>query len=158
MRIGHGYDVHRFGDGDFVTLGGVKIAHERGVVAHSDGDVLLHALCDALLGACALGDIGKHFPDTDPTFRGIDSRKLLRHTYQLVKAQGYTLGNADLTLVAQAPRVAAHAAAMCQHIAADLECELGQINIKATTTEQLGFIGRKEGLAAYAVVLLEAYP
>jgi 2-C-methyl-D-erythritol 2,4-cyclodiphosphate synthase len=155
VRIGHGYDVHRFGEGDFVTLGGVKIPYERGVVAHSDGDVLLHALCDALLGACALGDIGKHFPDTDPAFRGIDSRKLLRHTYRLVRERGYALGNADLTLIAQAPRVAEHSAQMCRFIAADLECELDRINIKATTTEQLGFIGRKEGLAAYAVVLLE---
>jgi 2-C-methyl-D-erythritol 2,4-cyclodiphosphate synthase len=155
MRIGHGYDVHRFGDGDHVMLGGVRIAHERGVVAHSDGDVLLHALCDALLGACALGDIGKHFPDTDPAYRGIDSRELLRHTYQLVKARGYRLGNADLTLLAQAPRVAAHTQSMCERIAADLESPVDCINIKATTTEQLGFIGRKEGLAAYAVVLLE---
>lgn len=154
MRIGHGYDVHCFGDGNFVTLGGVQIPHERGVVAHSDGDVLLHALCDALLGACALGDIGKHFPDSDPAYRGIDSRKLLRHTYALVKQQGYQLGNADLTLVAQAPRVAAHTAQMCRHIADDLGCDVAQINIKATTTEHLGFIGRKEGLAAYAVVLL----
>jgi 2-C-methyl-D-erythritol 2,4-cyclodiphosphate synthase len=108
-----------------------------------------------LLGACALGDIGKHFPDTDPAFRGIDSRQLLRHTYRLIKEKGYLLGNADLTLVAQAPRVAAYSAEMCRHIAADLECELEQINIKATTTEHLGFIGRREGLAAYAVVLLE---
>jgi len=155
VRIGHGYDVHRFGEGDFVTLGGVEIPYERGIVAHSDGDVLLHALCDALLGACALGDIGKHFPDTDPAFRGIDSRKLLRHTYRLVRERGYALGNADLTLIAQAPRVAAHTPQMCQFIAADLECELERINIKATTTEHLGFIGRQEGLAAYAVVLLE---
>jgi 2-C-methyl-D-erythritol 2,4-cyclodiphosphate synthase len=155
FRVGHGYDVHRFGDGDAVVLGGVRIAHHRGVVAHSDGDVLLHALCDALLGACALGDIGRHFPDSDPTFRGIDSRKLLRHTYQLVQQRGYRIGNADLTLVAEAPRVMKHAPAMCANIAADLECSIEQINIKATTTEKLGFVGREEGLAAYAVVLLE---
>lgn len=156
MRIGHGYDVHQFGDGDHVVLGGVSIAHDRGVIAHSDGDVLLHALCDALLGACALGDIGQHFPDTDPAFRGIDSRKLLRHVYALVNKHGYCLGNADLTLLAQAPRVAAHTAAMCANIAADLACEMNRINVKATTTEKLGYIGRKEGLAAYAVVLLES--
>ncbi len=156
MRIGHGYDVHQFGDGDHVMLGGVSIAHDCGVVAHSDGDVLLHALCDALLGACALGDIGQHFPDTDPAFRGIDSRKLLRHVYALVKKHGYRLGNTDLTLLAQAPRVAAHTSTMCANIAADLECETNRINVKATTTEKLGYIGRKEGLAAYAVVLLES--
>lgn len=158
MRIGHGYDVHRFGPGDHVVLGGVRIAHEFGLVAHSDGDALLHALCDALLGACALGDIGKHFPDSDPAYRGIDSRLLLRHTYALVRARGYRLGNADLTLVAQAPRVSAHTAAMCAAIAADLECDLERINVKATTTETLGFCGRGEGLAAYAVVLLEDAP
>jgi 2-C-methyl-D-erythritol 2,4-cyclodiphosphate synthase len=156
LRIGHGYDVHCFGDGDHVVLGGVSIPHARGVVAHSDGDVLLHALCDALLGACALGDIGKHFPDTDPAFRGIDSRKLLRHVYALIKKSGYKLGNADMTLLAQAPRVAAYTSAMCANIAADLECEINRINVKATTTEKLGYIGREEGLAADAVVLLEA--
>lgn len=156
MRIGHGYDVHQFGDGDHVVLGGVNIAHDHGVVAHSDGDVLLHALCDALLGACALADIGQHFPDTDPAFRGIDSRKLLRHVYTLVKKHGYRLSNVDLTLLAQAPRVAAHTAAMCANIATDLECETNRINVKATTTEKLGYIGRQEGLAAYAVVLLES--
>ncbi len=156
MRIGHGYDVHRFGDGDAVVLGGVTIAHDRGVVAHSDGDVLLHALCDALLGACALGDIGKHFPDTDPAYKGADSRALLRHTYGLVKRQGYRLGNADLTLLAQAPRVSPFTAQMCTNIAADLECDVDQINVKATTTEKLGYVGRREGLAAHAVVLLES--
>lgn len=155
FRIGHGYDVHCFGEGDAVVLGGVSIAHSRGVIAHSDGDVLLHALCDALLGACALGDIGRHFPDSDPAYRGIDSRKLLRHTYRLVRQHGYRIGNADLTLTAEAPRVAKHAPTMCANIAADLECGIEQINIKATTTEKLGFIGREEGIAAYAVVLLE---
>ena len=156
LRIGHGYDVHRFGPGDFVTLGGVRIAHDHGVVAHSDGDVLLHALCDALLGAAALGDIGQHFPDSDPQYRGIDSRKLLRHVHALLKQKKYRLGNADMTITAEAPRVMKHAQAMRENIAADLECALDCINIKATTTEKLGFIGRGEGLAAYAVVLLEA--
>ena len=156
FRIGHGYDVHRFGDGDFVTLGGVRIAHSRGIIAHSDGDVLLHALCDALLGACALGDIGKHFPDSDPAYRGIDSRKLLRHTYQLVKQQGYVIGNVDLTLLAEAPRIGKYSQAMRESLAADLETDITQINIKATTTERLGYIGREEGLAAHAVVLLES--
>lgn len=155
IRIGHGYDVHSFGPGDFVTLGGVRIPHTHGVVAHSDGDVLLHALCDALLGAAALGDIGKHFPDTDAAYRGVDSRKLLRHVFALLKQKKYVLGNADMTIVAQAPRVMKHAQAMRENIAADLECSLDQINIKATTTEKLGFIGREEGLVAYAVVLLE---
>ena len=156
IRIGHGYDVHRFGPGDFVTLGGVRIEHSRGVIAHSDGDVLLHALCDALLGAAALGDIGQHFPDSDAAYRGIDSRKLLRHVYALLKQKNYVLGNADLTLVAQAPRVMKYAVTMRENIAADLECSIEQINIKATTTETLGFIGREEGLAAHAVALLES--
>jgi 2-C-methyl-D-erythritol 2,4-cyclodiphosphate synthase len=158
LRIGHGYDVHRFGDGDHVVLGGVTIPFERGVVAHSDGDVLLHALCDALLGACALGDIGQHFPDTDPAFKGIDSRKLLRHTYALVRQQGYAIGNADLTLLAQAPKVAPHTAQMRANIAVDLDCDIGRVNVKATTTEKLGYVGRREGLAAHAVVLLERQP
>lgn len=157
IRIGHGYDVHRFGSGDFVTLGGVRIAHSHGVVAHSDGDVLLHALCDALLGAAALGDIGQHFPDSDAAYAGIDSRKLLCHVYSLLKQNNYVLGNADMTLVAQAPRVMKHAQAMRENIASDLECAIEQINIKATTTEELGFIGRGEGLAAYAVVLIEKH-
>ena len=156
MRIGHGFDVHRFGEGDHVVLGGVKIPHSQGLLAHSDGDVLLHALSDALLGACALGDIGQHFPDTDERFRGIDSRELLRRVYALLKQQGFQLANADITLVAQAPKVAAYTAAMVQTIAKDLECDENQVNIKATTTEGLGFEGRKEGIAAHAVVLLEA--
>jgi 2-C-methyl-D-erythritol 2,4-cyclodiphosphate synthase len=156
MRIGHGYDVHQFGPGEFVTLGGVRIAHTQAIVAHSDGDVLLHSLCDALLGAAALGDIGKHFPDSDVAYSGIDSRKLLRHVYGLLKHKNYMLSNADLTLVAQAPRIMKYAETMRENIAADLECGIDQINIKATTTEQLGFIGREQGLAAYAVVLLES--
>lgn len=157
IRIGHGYDVHRFGPGDFVTLAGVRIAHTHGVVAHSDGDVVLHALCDALLGAAALGDIGQHFPDNDIAYAGIDSRKLLRCVFALLQQKNYRLGNADLTLVAQAPRVMRHAQAMRENIAADLECAIDQINIKATTTETLGFIGRGDGLSAYAVVLLEKH-
>ncbi|MDH4553905.1 2-C-methyl-D-erythritol 2,4-cyclodiphosphate synthase [Pseudomonas sp. BN417] len=154
MRIGHGYDVHRFGEGDFITLGGVRISHKFGLVAHSDGDVLLHALADALLGAAALGDIGKHFPDTDPQFKGADSRVLLRHVLAQVKAKGWKVGNVDGTIVAQAPKMAPHIEAMRAHIAADLEVELDQVNVKATTTEKLGFTGREEGIAVHAVALL----
>ena len=155
MRIGHGYDVHRFGDGDFITLGGVQIAHNRGLVAHSDGDVLLHALADALLGAAALGDIGQHFPDTDPEFKGADSRVLLRHVVNVVREKGYRLSNADMTIVAQAPKMAPHIAAMREIIAQDCNVSLDDINVKATTTEKLGYTGRKEGIASHAVVLLE---
>ena len=154
MRIGHGYDVHRFCDGEFVTLGGVQIAHKFGLLAHSDGDVLLHALSDALLGAAALGDIGKHFPDTDPQFKGADSRVLLRHVLGLVKAKGWRVGNVDATIVAQAPKMAPHIEAMRNLIAADLEVALDQVNVKATTTEKLGFTGREEGIAVHAVALL----
>ncbi|MBX9714409.1 MAG: 2-C-methyl-D-erythritol 2,4-cyclodiphosphate synthase [Pseudomonadaceae bacterium] len=154
MRIGHGYDVHRFCDGEFVTLGGVQIAHKFGLLAHSDGDVLLHALSDALLGAAALGDIGKHFPDTDPQFKGADSRVLLRHVLGLVKAKGWQVGNVDATIVAQAPKMAPHIDAMRSLIAEDLEVGLDQVNVKATTTEKLGFTGREEGIAVHAVALL----
>ena len=154
MRIGHGYDVHRFCDGEFVTLGGVQIAHNFVLLAHSDGDVLLHALSDALLGAAALGDIGKHFPDTDPQFKGADSRVLLRHVLELVKAKGWKVGNVDATIVAQAPKMAPHIDAMRNLIAADLEVALDQVNVKATTTEKLGFTGREEGIAVHAVALL----
>ena len=154
MRIGHGYDVHRFCDGEFVTLGGVQIAHKFGLLAHSDGDVLLHALSDALLGAAALGDIGKHFPDTDPQFKGADSRVLLSHVLGLVKAKGWQVGNVDATIVAQAPKMAPHIDAMRNLIAADLEVALDQVNVKATTTEKLGFTGREEGIAVHAVALL----
>lgn len=155
MRIGHGYDVHRFTDGDFVTVGGVKIPYEQGIEAHSDGDVALHALCDALLGAAALGDIGKHFPDNDAQFKGIDSRILLRHVYQLLRDKGYVLVNADITIIAQAPRMAAAIPLMREYIAADLQIALDCINVKATTTERLGFIGEKKGLAAEVVVLID---
>lgn len=154
MRIGHGYDVHAFTAGDHLVLGGVTIPHTHAFKAHSDGDVLLHALCDALLGALALGDIGQHFPDTAAEYANIDSRILLRHVYGLVKNQGYVIGNLDSTIIAQAPRMAAHIVAMRGNIAADLECGIGQVNVKATTTEKLGFAGRKEGIAAHAVVLL----
>ena len=154
MRIGHGYDVHRFGEGDFITLGGMRIPHKFGLIAHSDGDVLLHALSDALLGACALGDIGKHFPDTDPRFKGADSRALLRHVVALVHEKGYVIGNVDATIIAQAPKMAPHIEAMRGSIAEDLQVDLEQVNVKATTTEKLGFTGREEGIAVHAVALL----
>lgn len=155
MRIGNGYDVHAFSDGDKIVIGGVVIPHHRGLVAHSDGDVLLHALCDALLGAAALGDIGKHFPDTDMQYRNADSRSLLRMVYAKVNQQGWKLVNADMTIVAQAPRMANYIPHMQEIIAADLQSSTNQINVKATTTERLGFTGREEGIACYAVVLLE---
>lgn len=154
IRIGQGYDVHRFNDGDHIILGGVTIPYGQGLEAHSDGDVVLHALCDALLGAVALGDIGKHFPDTDPEFKGADSRVLLRHVYNIVQEKGYRLVNADMTIIAQAPKMAPHIAAMCQNIAEDLQVAVDCINVKATTTEKLGFEGRKEGIAVQAVVLV----
>ncbi|MCQ4348440.1 2-C-methyl-D-erythritol 2,4-cyclodiphosphate synthase [Pseudomonas stutzeri] len=154
MRIGHGYDVHRFGEGEFITLGGVRIPHKFGLVAHSDGDVLLHALSDALLGAAALGDIGRHFPDSDPQFKGADSRVLLRHVVALVQDKGWRVGNVDATIVAQAPKMAPHIESMRAHIAADLQVEPDQVNVKATTTEKLGFAGREEGIAVHAVALL----
>ncbi|WP_028304731.1 2-C-methyl-D-erythritol 2,4-cyclodiphosphate synthase [Oceanospirillum maris] len=156
MRIGHGFDVHKFGPGDHIVLGGVTIDYKQGLLAHSDGDVLIHALCDALLGAAGLGDIGRHFPDTDPDFEGVDSRVLLRHVVALLKEQGWMIGNVDSTLVAQAPKMAPHIDAMCQNIAEDLQIERHAVNVKATTTEKLGFTGRKEGIAAHAVVLLLA--
>ena len=154
MRIGHGYDVHRFAEGDFITLGGVRIPHTFGLLAHSDGDVVLHAMSDALLGAAALGDIGKHFPDTDPQFKGADSRVLLRHVLAVVAQKGWKVGNVDATIVAQAPKMAPHIDAMRELIAADLCVELDQVNVKATTTEKLGFAGREEGIAVHAVALL----
>lgn len=156
MRIGHGYDVHRFGDGDEIVLGGVHIPHHRGLEAHSDGDVLIHAICDALLGATGQGDIGRHFPDTDPANADIDSRLLLRRVVALVRGAGWRLANLDATLVAQAPRMAPHIEAMRANLAADLDADPGQVNVKATTTEKLGFTGREEGIAAHAVVLLQA--
>ncbi len=154
MRIGHGYDVHAFTEGDHLVLGGVKIPHTHAFKAHSDGDVLLHAICDALLGALALGDIGQHFPDTAAEYANIDSRILLRHVYGLVASRGYAILNLDSTIIAQSPKMMPHIPAMRANIAADLACAIGQINVKATTTEKLGFTGRKEGIAAHAVVLL----
>ena len=156
MRIGHGYDVHRFGAGEAIVLGGVRIPHHRGLEAHSDGDVLIHAICDALLGAIGQGDIGRHFPDTDPANANIDSRILLRRVAGLVQAAGWQLANLDATLVAQAPRMAPHIDSIRANLAADLAAEVSQVNVKATTTEKLGFTGREEGIAAHAVVLLQA--
>jgi 2-C-methyl-D-erythritol 4-phosphate cytidylyltransferase / 2-C-methyl-D-erythritol 2,4-cyclodiphosphate synthase len=155
VRIGQGFDVHTFGDGDHVVLGGVRIAHDRGVIAHSDGDVVIHALCDAVLGALGKGDIGRHFPDTDPRYRGADSRLFLRTVAAMMREAGYRLVNADVTVLAEAPRVAAHRDAMAANLAEDLGAAPELINIKATTTERMGFVGRGEGLAAQAAVLLE---
>ncbi|SJM90029.1 2-C-methyl-D-erythritol 2,4-cyclodiphosphate synthase [Crenothrix polyspora] len=154
IRVGQGYDVHRFCEGEYIILGGVTIPYQQGLEAHSDGDVVLHALCDALLGAVALGDIGKHFPDTDPEFKGADSRVLLRHVIGIVQAKGYQLVNADMTIIAQAPKMAPHIAAMCDLIAQDCQVDVDCINVKATTTEKLGFEGRKEGIAVQAIVLV----
>lgn len=157
MRIGHGYDVHKFGGTGPIIIAGESIDHEFGLLAHSDGDVALHALCDALLGAVALGDIGQHFPDTDEAFSGADSRELLKHVYHLVEQRGYVIGNLDLTIIAQAPKMAPHIANMRAHLCDDLKLQLDQVNVKATTTEKLGFAGRKEGIACHAVVLLIAH-
>jgi 2-C-methyl-D-erythritol 2,4-cyclodiphosphate synthase len=154
MRIGSGFDVHAFGDGDHVILGGVRIPHTQGLIAHSDGDVVLHALCDAILGALALGDIGKHFPPSDEKWRDADSRDLLRHCLVLVQEKGYVLNNADITIICEQPKIAPHAEQMRKNIAEDCQVDIGQISVKATTTESLGFTGRGEGIAAQAVVLL----
>jgi len=157
MRLGQGLDVHAFGPegkADHILVGGVRIPYQCGVLAHSDGDVLLHALCDALLGAIAAGDIGHHFPDNDERWKDAESRTLLRECYRLVKAAGYQLANADICIIAQAPKMAPYLGRMRELIAADLEADISQISVKATTTEKLGFIGRKEGLAAQASVLL----
>lgn len=155
VRIGQGFDVHAFTSGDFVTLGGVKIPHDQGIKAHSDGDVLLHAICDALLGAAALGDIGMHFPDTDPQWRGVDSRVFVRHACKLLHERGYRVVNVDATVLADAPRLGKHRAQMCANIAEDLQMDIACVNVKATTSEGLGYIGRREGLACQAVVLIE---
>ena len=154
MRIGHGYDVHKFGPGDKLILGGVSIPYEHSFVAHSDGDVLIHALIDALLGAVALGDIGQHFPDTDAKWKGADSRQLLRAVAAMIASKGYKLGNADITIVAQQPKMLPHLDKMRLNLSTDINCNIDQINIKATTTEELGFAGRKEGIACHAVALL----
>jgi len=156
IRIGHGYDVHAFGGDSPLILGGVRIDDHIGLLAHSDGDVVLHAICDALLGAVALGDIGKHFPDSNQRYKDISSRELLTHVDELVKKENYQLGNLDITVVAQTPRLSNYIPAMKACIADDLESEPKQINIKATTTEKLGYIGRKEGIAVHCVCLLTA--
>ncbi|OHV10649.1 2-C-methyl-D-erythritol 2,4-cyclodiphosphate synthase [Kushneria phosphatilytica] len=158
MRIGHGFDVHRFGPGDHLVIGGVSIPFEQGFVAHSDGDVLLHAISDALLGACALGDIGHHFPDNSDEWAGANSRVLLRHVMTLVHEAGYVVGNVDATLIAQAPKMARHIEAMRYCIAEDLGIGVDRVSVKATTSERLGFTGRGEGIAAEAVALLAGQP
>ena len=155
FRIGNGFDVHAFGEGDHIVLGGVRIAHSHGLVAHSDGDVVIHALCDAIFGALALGDIGRHFPPSDERWRNADSRRFLRHAALLMAQHGYALGNADVTVIGESPKVEPHAQAMRENLAADLGCDPGRVSVKATTTEKLGFTGRGEGIAAQACVLLE---
>ncbi len=154
FRIGHGFDVHKFGDGDHIILGGVSIPYTQGLIAHSDGDVVLHALTDALLGAAALGDIGKHFPDTDAAFENANSRELLTRAYQEIQLLGFVAGNVDVTIIAQAPKMLPHIESMRKNIAEDLAIEIGAVNVKATTTEKLGFTGRKEGIAVEAVALI----
>ena len=156
MRIGHGYDVHQLVEGRKLILGGVPIDHAKGLLGHSDADVLLHAICDAIIGALGLGDIGQHFPDSDEQYSGIDSRLLLTHVTKLMQEHGFQIGNLDATLIAQAPKLATHLPAMKENIATDLACTFSQVNIKATTTEKLGFAGREEGIAAHAVVILIA--
>ena len=155
MRIGHGYDAHRFAAGERLVLGGVEIPHDKGLAAHSDGDVALHALCDALIGAAGGGDIGKHFPDNDPRYENIDSRILLRRVMETLGGDGFRVGNADVTIIAEEPRLSTHVAQMRSNIAADLGIDAARVNVKATTTEKMGFVGRAEGIAAHAVVLLE---
>ena len=154
MRVGHGFDAHRFGPGDHVVLGGVAIPHDQGLVAHSDGDVLIHAICDALLGAAALGDIGRHFPDSDEAWKNVDSRILLRRVVEEIARHGLVVGNLDSTVIAQHPRLGRHIDGMRQNLAADLKVALNRVNVKATTTERMGYTGRGEGIAAHAVVLL----
>jgi 2-C-methyl-D-erythritol 2,4-cyclodiphosphate synthase len=155
MRIGHGFDAHRFGEGDSVTIGGISIPHSQGLIAHSDGDVLIHAICDAILGAMALGDIGKHFPDNDPAFKNIDSAELLKSVMQSANKKGYVVGNLDCTVIAQAPRLGAHINAMQTKLAGLLNVEVDAVNVKATTTEKMGYTGRGEGISAHAVVLMQ---
>ena len=155
MRIGHGFDVHKFGGQGPLVIAGIEVPFEQGFIAHSDGDVAIHALCDAILGALCLGDIGNHFPDTDQAYENISSRILLRHVVKLMEERAFKLGNADITIVAQAPKMAPHLLEMRICLAADLHADIDQINVKATTTEKLGYTGRKEGIAVHAVVLLE---
>ncbi|MEX1222131.1 MAG: 2-C-methyl-D-erythritol 2,4-cyclodiphosphate synthase [Idiomarina sp.] len=154
MRIGHGYDVHKFGSEQPLILGGITVPHNTGLVAHSDGDVVLHAVADALLGSLALGDIGQHFPDTDAKFKGADSAVLLQHVFGLLRERGWQLGNLDVTIVAQAPKMAPYIGQMRERIASLLEAEVDQVNVKATTTERLGFVGREEGIACHSVALI----
>ena len=156
MRIGSGFDVHAFGDGDHVVLGGIRIAHSKGLLAHSDGDVLIHALCDALLGALALGDIGVHFPPSDPRWKDADSTVLLAQCMAMVRDRGFELANLDATLICEFPKINPHVAAMRARLAEVIQCDIARISVKATTTETLGFTGRGEGIAAQAVVLLES--
>lgn len=155
MRIGHGYDVHQLVAGRKLILGGVELTHEKGLLGHSDADVVLHAICDAILGALTLGDIGQHFPDNDAQYAGADSRVLLRHVASLMKKQSHKIANLDVTIVAQAPKLAPSLEQMCANIASDLDSSIEQVNLKATTTEKLGFVGREEGIESHAVVLLE---
>jgi 2-C-methyl-D-erythritol 2,4-cyclodiphosphate synthase len=155
IRVGHGYDVHQLVAERALVIGGVRIAHEKGLLGHSDADVLIHAVCDACLGAAGLGDIGRHFPDSDPAFRGIDSRVLLRRVHDLLKEHRWRVGNVDSTVVAQHPKLAPHLVQMVANLASDLEIDAERVNVKATTTEKLGFAGREEGIAAHAVVLIE---
>ena len=157
MRIGHGYDVHRFGPGDHLMVGGVRIPHDYGVLAHSDGDVLLHAVCDALLGAAGLGDIGRHFPDSSEEFRDIDSRILLRRVVEQLQEKRLVVASLDVTLVVQSPKMAPYIELMRRHLARDLDMAVSRVNVKATTTERLGFTGRGEGIACHAVTLLEEH-
>ena len=154
IRIGQGFDVHAFAEGRKLIICGVDIPYELGLLGHSDADVAIHALCDALLGAAALGDIGKHFPDTDPRYKGIDSRRLLRHVVELITSEGYSISNADITVIAQAPKMAPHITSMRQNMADDLGIDLGRVYVKATTTEHLGFTGRREGIASLASIIL----
>lgn len=158
MRIGQGFDVHRLVAGRKLVIGGVQIPYEKGLLGHSDADVLLHAICDALLGAAGLGDIGKHFPDSDARYKGIDSRELLRHVAELVRARGCEVANVDATIIAQAPRMAPHIPKMVDNIASDLQIGTAEVNVKATTTEELGFTGRGEGIGAQAVCLIRRMP
>lgn len=155
MRIGHGFDAHRFGEGDSVTIGGISIPHSQGLIAHSDGDVLIHAICDAILGAMALGDIGKHFPDNDPVFKNIDSAELLKSVMQSANKKGYVVGNLDCTVIAQAPRLGVHISEMQTKLSGLLNVEVDAVNVKATTTEKMGYTGRGEGISAHAVVLMQ---
>lgn len=157
IRIGHGYDVHAFEAGDHIILGGVKIAYHKQFKAHSDGDVLIHAVCDALLGAMALGDIGRHFPDTDSVYKGINSRELLRHVVGLMEKAEFKLSNLDITIIAQAPKMSGHIDDMVLHLASDLNADKSQINIKATTTETLGFEGKEQGIGVHSVCLIESH-